>query len=116
MTNSVDGMFLAHIPPKRVTIRIPKGYQMDATAPGVESVACTILEHLRQKLSDAEIDYESFDGVHNFLIRHDGTRFRVQFTEQGLLRKSPYEIEEAIHKVVERVLCATSSRVFKTAA
>jgi len=69
-----------------------------------------------QKLSDAEVDYESFNGLHNFLIRHDGTRFRVQFTDQALLRKSAYEIEEAIHKVVERVLCATSSRLFKTAA
>jgi hypothetical protein len=85
-------MFLAHIPPKTVTIRIPKGYQMDAAASGVERVACTILEHLRQKLSDAEIDYESFDGVHNFLIRHDRTRFRGQFTDQALLRKSPAEI------------------------
>ena len=89
---------------------------MDTIVLNVEKAACTILEHLGQKLSDAEIDYESFDGLHNFLIQHDGTRFRVQFTEQALLMKGPYEIEEAIHKVVERVLCATSSRLFKTAA
>ena len=82
---------------------------MDATAPQVDRVACTILEHLRQKLSDAEVDYESFDGVHNFLIRHDGTRFRVLFTEQAPLRKSPYAIEETIQKILERMLCATSS-------
>ena len=89
---------------------------MDATALQVVKAACTILEHLGQKLSDAEVDYESFDGLHNFMIRHDGTRFRAQFTEQDLLRKTPSEIEEAIQKVVERVLCATSSRVFNTAA
>ena len=89
---------------------------MDATALQIVKAACTILEHLGQKLSDAEVDYENFNGLHNFLIRHDETRFRVQFTDQALLRKSAYEIEEAIHKVVERVLCATSSRLFKTAA
>ena len=89
---------------------------MDTSVPKVEKAACTILEHLRHKLNNAEVDYESFNGLHNFLIRYDGTRFRVQFTDQALLRKSAYEIEEAIHKVVERVLCVTSSRLFKTAA
>jgi hypothetical protein len=89
---------------------------MDTIALGVEETACTILEQLAEKLSDAKVDYESFDSLHNFIIEQDGTRFRVQFTEQTLLRKNAHEIEEAVHKVVERVLCATSPRVLKKAA
>jgi hypothetical protein len=89
---------------------------MDTITLGVEQAACTILEHLGLRLSDADVDYESFDGLHNFIIEQDGTRFRVQFTEQTLLRKSPHELQETIHKVVERVLCAASPRVVKRAA
>ena len=89
---------------------------MDAIGLGVEEAACLILEHLERKLSDAEVDYESFDDLHNFIIKQDGTRFRVQFTEQTLLRKNAHEIEKAVHEVVERVLSATSPRVLKRAA
>jgi hypothetical protein len=92
------------------------GYPMDPIALGVEETACTILEQLTQKLSGANVDYERFDSLHNFIIEQDGTRFRVQFTEQTLLRKNAYEIEEAVHKVVERVLCATSPRVLRKTA
>jgi len=117
MTNPIAGTVLADYPGREAIVtKTLWGQQMDTSVPEVEKAACTILEHLGQKLSDAEVDYESFNGLHNFLIRHDGTRFRVQFTDEALLRKSAYEIEEAIHKVVERLLCATSSRLFKTAA
>jgi hypothetical protein len=84
---------------------------MDSIARGVAAAACTILEHLGQTFRGAKVDYESLDGLHNFIIEQDGTRFRVQFNDQALLRKSSYEIEETIHKVVEQVLCATSPRV-----
>jgi hypothetical protein len=77
---------------------------MHTMALGVEAAACRILERLGQKLSDAQVDYESFAGLHNFIIKHAGTRFRVQFAEQTLLRKSAEELEETIHKVAERVL------------
>ena len=88
---------------------------MNVIALGVEEAACLILEHLERKLSDAEVDYESFEDLHNFIIKQDGARFRVQFTAQTLLRKNSHEIEEAVHKVVERVLCATSPRVSRRA-
>ena len=77
---------------------------------GVEEIACVILERLGQKLSDAELDYESFAGVHNFIINHAGTRFRVQFTEQTLLGKSAEELEHTIHKVAEQVLSNSTLR------
>ena len=78
---------------------------MDRMTLGVEEAACRILERLGHKLSDAEVDYEAFAGMHNFIINHAGTRFRVQFAEQTLLRKSADDLEAAIHKVAERVLC-----------
>ena len=39
--------------------------------------ACRILERPGHKLSDAEVDYEAFAGVHNFIINHAGIRFRI---------------------------------------
>jgi hypothetical protein len=83
---------------------------MDRMALGVEEAACRILERLGDKLIDAEVDYESFSGVHNFIIKHAGTRFRVQFAEQALRRKSVEDLEEAIHKVAERVLSNSTLR------
>ena len=77
---------------------------MDRMTLGIEEAACRILERLGHKLSDAEVDYETFAGMHNFIINHAGTRFRVQFAEQALRRKSVEDLEEAIHKVAERVL------------
>lgn len=77
---------------------------------GVEEAACRILERLGQKISDAEVDYETFGGLHNFTIKLAGTRFKVQFAEEALVRKSIDELEEAIHKVAERVLRHSTPR------
>jgi hypothetical protein len=55
---------------------------------GIEEAACRILERLGHRLGDAQVDYESFEGVHNFIINHAGTRFTVQFAERTLLRKA----------------------------
>jgi hypothetical protein len=46
---------------------------MDRMTLGVEEAACRILERLGHKLTDAEVDYEAFDGMHNFIINHAGT-------------------------------------------
>jgi hypothetical protein len=59
---------------------------MHRTTLGVEEAARTILERLGHKLRDAEVDYETFAGMHNFIINHAGARFRVQFAEQTLRR------------------------------
>ena len=86
---------------------------MDRMTLGVEEAACRILERLGHKLTDAEVDYEAFAGMHNFIINHAGTRFRVQFAEQMLRRKSVEDLEEAIHKVAERVLSNSTLRPLK---
>ena len=48
---------------------------MDRMTLGVEEAACRILERLGHELSDAEVDYETFAGMHNFIInqRYDQT-------------------------------------------
>jgi hypothetical protein len=76
---------------------------MEGPKLGAKEAACAILERLALQLSDATVDYECAAGVHHFMITYAGTRFRVQFAEQVLLRKS----EVTVSKVVERVLCST---------
>jgi hypothetical protein len=83
---------------------------MDRMTLGVEEAACRILERLGRKLTDAEVDYETFAGMHNFIINHAGTRLRVQFDEQMLRKKSVEDLEEAIRKVAERVLSNSTLR------
>jgi len=83
---------------------------MERMTLGVEEAACRILERLGHKLNDAEVDYETFAGVHNFIINHAGARFRVQFAEQTLRRRSVEDLEDAIHKVAERVLSSSTLR------
>jgi len=48
--------------------------------------------------------------VHHFIINHAGTRFRVQFAEHTLRRKSAEDLEEAIHRVAEQVLSNSTLR------
>ncbi len=80
---------------------------MEAPKLGAEEAACAILERLALQLSDATVDYECAAGVYHFMITYAGTRFRVQFAEQVLLRKSLKDVEVTVSKVVERVLCNT---------
>ena len=71
---------------------------MDRMTLGVEEAACRILERLGHKLTDAEVDYEAFAGMHNFIINHAGTRFGVQFAASGLAsvdERHPLHIESA---------------------
>ena len=83
---------------------------MRTLALGVEEAACTILERLGDHFSDAEVDYESFAGLHSFIVKHAGIRFRLKFSEQTLLRTSVEQLEETIRRVTETVLRAPASR------
>ena len=85
---------------------------MKMTIAGAEQVACTIFERLRRELASAQLDYESFNGIHNFTITHAGTRFRIQFAEQTLLTGSMEQLEETTCKIAERVLCNGILRPF----
>ena len=52
---------------------------------GVEQVACTILERLGNVLSDVVLDYESFAGVHNFIINTAARGVEFSFPIERLL-------------------------------
>ena len=54
----------------------------------------------------ARKDYESFNGMHNFIITHAGTRFRIQFAEQALLTRSMEQLEQTICELLSEC-CAT---------
>ena len=79
---------------------------MEMTIAGAEQVACTIFERLGLELAGAQLDYESFNGIHNFIITHAGTRFRIQFAEQTLLTRSMEQLEETVCKIASEC-CAT---------
>ena len=72
-----------------------------------------VFERLGLELSAAQMDYESFNGIHNFTITHAGTRFRIQFAEQTLLTRSMEQLEETICKIAERVLCNGTLRALQ---
>ena len=88
LTKSLGGMLSAEWIPLDPFTHLDRTINMDRMTLGVEEAACRILERLAHKLSDAEVDYDTFAGTHNFIINHAGTRFRVQFAEQALRRKS----------------------------
>ena len=71
-----------------------------------------VFERLGRELAAAQLDYESFNGIHNFTITHAGTRFRIQFAEQTLLTGSMEQLEETTCKIAERVLCNGILRPF----
>jgi predicted DNA-binding protein (UPF0278 family) len=69
----------------------------------LNETACLILERLSSYLSDASVDYECLAGVHTFVIRRAGARFKVGLPEQMLLRKQISQLEELASQVVARV-------------
>ncbi len=77
---------------------------------GCEEAACAVLERLADRLPEASVEYQCGAGVHYFFIRHGATRFKIQFSEQTLTRKSAQDLDLTVAKVVERVLSSTSPR------
>jgi hypothetical protein len=75
-----------------------------------------IVQHLCEKLSDGKVEWKYEAGTYYFTIDDGGTRFSIQFTEQFLLRKSEEDLEEEIHRFVERMLCETSQRPIRRAS
>jgi len=73
------------------------------------------VEHLCEKLSEAKVERKYQAGMYHFTIDDGVTRFSIQFTEQFLLRKSDEDLEEEIHRRVERMLCESSQRPIRGA-
>jgi hypothetical protein len=68
-----------------------------------ERRACLILERLIDQLHDATVDYQCSAGVHEFVVVHSGSRFKIQFPEQSLLRRSEQDLEQLAGQFVERI-------------
>ena len=68
-----------------------------------ELKACSLLERLTERLDDATVDYQCNRGVHEFLVRRAGSRFKIEFSEPSLLRRSEQELEQAAGRIVERI-------------
>jgi hypothetical protein len=68
-----------------------------------ELKACRILESLIERLHDATVDYQCYGGVHRFVVRHAGSRFKIEFPEQSLLRRSEQDLEQVTAQIVERI-------------
>jgi hypothetical protein len=69
----------------------------------VEEKACVVLETLSSQLSDGSVDYECRTGVHTFVIRHAGARFKTRVPEQMLLSKDTSQLEQMASQVAAQV-------------
>jgi hypothetical protein len=73
-----------------------------------ELKAGLILEDLSRQLSDAQVDYHYRSGQHEFIIRRDGSTYRVAFPERVLLEHPIRVLEKAVPKIVKRLLAPDS--------
>jgi len=80
-----------------------------------ERRACLILERLIDRLHDATVDYQCSAGVHEFVVRHSGSCFKIQFPEQSLLRRSEHDLEQVTAQIVERIRTHSLPRPTPTA-
>jgi hypothetical protein len=64
--------------------------------------AASILERLGQSLSDADLDYQAGEGIHEFIVRLGGMRHVIDFTDDLMERKNDRDLCVVILGIVER--------------
>lgn len=64
--------------------------------------AASVLERLGKSLSDADVDYQAGQGVHEFSIRLGGMRHVVDFTDDLMEKKNDMDLTVVIVGIVER--------------
>jgi hypothetical protein len=64
--------------------------------------AASVLERLGKKLSDADVDYQAGQGIHEFSIRLGGMRHVVDFTDDLMENKDDKDLTVVIIGIVER--------------
>jgi len=67
-----------------------------------EFKAASVLERLSTSLSDAEIDYQAGEGVHEFIVRLGGMRHVVDFSDDLMEKKNEIDLSVVILVIVER--------------
>jgi hypothetical protein len=64
--------------------------------------AASVLERLGQSLSDADLDYQAGEGIHEFIVRLGGMRHVVDFTDDLMEKKNEKDLSVVILGIVER--------------
>jgi hypothetical protein len=64
--------------------------------------AASVLERLEKSLSDADIDYQAGQGIHEFIVRLGGMRHVVDFTDDLMEKKDDKDLSVVILGIVER--------------
>jgi hypothetical protein len=64
--------------------------------------AASILERLGHSLSDADLDYQAGEGIHEFIVRLGGMRHVIDFTDDLMERKNDKDLCVVILGIVER--------------
>jgi hypothetical protein len=64
--------------------------------------AASVLERLSTSLTDAEIDYQAGQGIHEFIVRLGGMRHVVDFSDDLMEKKNDMDLSVVILGIVER--------------
>jgi len=64
--------------------------------------AASVLERLGQSLSDADVDYQVGEGIHEFIVRLGGMRHVVNFSDDLMEKKNEKDLSVVIIGIVER--------------
>ena len=64
--------------------------------------AASVLERLGQSLSDADLDYQAGEGIHEFIVRLGGLRHVVDFSDDLMQKKNDKDLSVVILGIVER--------------
>jgi hypothetical protein len=64
--------------------------------------AASVLERLGKSLSDADLDYQAGQGIHEFIVRLGGMRHVVDFTDDLMEKKNDEDLTVVILGIVER--------------
>jgi hypothetical protein len=87
--------FASHAPPWRPVRRKEHELKTDFKA-------ASVLERLGQSLSDADLDYQASEGIHEFIVRLGGMRHVVNFSDDLMEKKNEKDLSVVILGIVER--------------
>jgi len=64
--------------------------------------AASVVERLSTSLADAQIDYQTGQGIHEFIVRLGGMRHVVDFSDDLMEKKNDTDLSIVILGIVER--------------
>ena len=67
-----------------------------------EFKAASVVERLSTSLTDAEVDYQVGQGIHEFIVRLGGMRHVVNFSDDLMEKKDEADLSVVILGIVER--------------